>query len=352
MGLPASVLPSTIVEFLADDDPELVRHARADAARLTGLGYQAGFAKLEEVPTSFFELAQRRMATLLEGQALRHGLTTEQAKLAMTERSRTALKERLEDQARYYHLILNFEMAGGKIFRIAPPLAERLLETRIDVPAEALRLPFRSLMLVYDDDASMAAFHLGGPFGRNPQRGSISSILFDLEVGTEPCLLAASLHTRGRRTHGMMQRSMRYGEGTLDAMLSTRWPGTPDEALRTHGRDFHRLLLNTLLYISSDAARTTPPRRDRSARDPLSRSGREFVIAGEGLVPLRPVGRASGHVRVERTGVGSRVRQIVSGHWKYQAHGAGRAERKLLWIEPYWRGPDFAQVVNKARLVR
>ncbi|MEO9229932.1 MAG: hypothetical protein ABI216_13460 [Devosia sp.] len=352
MGLPASVLPSTIVEFLTDDDPELVRHARADAARLTGLGYQAGFAKLEEVPTSFFELAQRRIAEQVADHAKRHGLTTDQAKASISERSYAALKERLEDQARYYHLMLNFEMAGGRIFRIAPSLAERLLETRIDVSPEALRLPFRSLMLVYDDDASMAAFHTGGPFGRNPKRGAISSILFDLEVGTEPCLLAASLHTRGRRTHGMMQRSMRYGEGSLDAMLSTHWPGTPDEALRSHGRDFHRLLLNTLLYISSDGARTTPPRRDRSARDPLSRSGREFVTAGEGLVPLRPVGHGSVHAHVERTGAGSRVRQIVSGHWKYQAHGVGRAERKLLWIEPYWRGPDFAQVVNKARLVR
>ncbi len=36
------------------------------------------------------------------------------------------------------------------------------------------------------------------------------------------------------------------------------------------------------------------------------------------------------------------IRHVVRGHWKAQAHGAGRTLRKQMWIEPYWRGPEGA----------
>jgi len=34
------------------------------------------------------------------------------------------------------------------------------------------------------------------------------------------------------------------------------------------------------------------------------------------------------------------VRQKISGHWKAQAFGKNRTMRKLIWVEPYWRGPE------------
>jgi hypothetical protein len=37
-----------------------------------------------------------------------------------------------------------------------------------------------------------------------------------------------------------------------------------------------------------------------------------------------------------------RVQHVVRGHWKMQAHGEARAQRKRMWIEPYWRGPEGA----------
>jgi len=33
-------------------------------------------------------------------------------------------------------------------------------------------------------------------------------------------------------------------------------------------------------------------------------------------------------------------------------HGAGRLERKVLWIMPFWKGPEFAAVVNKGYEVK
>lgn len=44
------------------------------------------------------------------------------------------------------------------------------------------------------------------------------------------------------------------------------------------------------------------------------------------------------------------VQSLVRGHWKHQAHGALRAERKWIFVEPYWRGPEDAPIaVRKHR---
>lgn len=36
---------------------------------------------------------------------------------------------------------------------------------------------------------------------------------------------------------------------------------------------------------------------------------------------------------------------LVRGHWRNQAHGPGREQRKMIWIDPHVRGPDFADRV-------
>ncbi len=38
------------------------------------------------------------------------------------------------------------------------------------------------------------------------------------------------------------------------------------------------------------------------------------------------------------------VQSVVSGHWKSQAHGIGRAQRKTIFVEPYWRGSEDAPI--------
>lgn len=41
------------------------------------------------------------------------------------------------------------------------------------------------------------------------------------------------------------------------------------------------------------------------------------------------------------------VQVLVRGHWKHQAHGPAGALRKLIHVEPYWRGPDLSPVLAK-----
>lgn len=41
------------------------------------------------------------------------------------------------------------------------------------------------------------------------------------------------------------------------------------------------------------------------------------------------------------------IRFIVRGHWRNQPFGQGREQRKLIFIKPYYKGPDLADLVNK-----
>lgn len=44
-------------------------------------------------------------------------------------------------------------------------------------------------------------------------------------------------------------------------------------------------------------------------------------------------------------------RHVVRGHWKQQVCGPGRVDRKHLFVEPYWRGPELAEVISRDYVV-
>ena len=39
-------------------------------------------------------------------------------------------------------------------------------------------------------------------------------------------------------------------------------------------------------------------------------------------------------------------RFVVRGHYRNQAHGPDRRERKLIYIRPHWKGPPWAEVTS------
>lgn len=46
------------------------------------------------------------------------------------------------------------------------------------------------------------------------------------------------------------------------------------------------------------------------------------------------------------------VQHIVRGHWKLQACGPNLSERKPIWIQPYWRGPEGAAIAVRAHALK
>jgi hypothetical protein len=43
------------------------------------------------------------------------------------------------------------------------------------------------------------------------------------------------------------------------------------------------------------------------------------------------------------------VQVLVRGHYKRQVLGVGRKQRKVIWIEPYWRGPEDAPILTRPK---
>lgn len=82
-------------------------------------------------------------------------------------------------------------------------------------------------------------------------------------------------------------------------------------------------------------------RRTKGAPDLV---GRTYVLGRPITIDCRPA--VAAYLGGRRHAPPS-VQHVVRGHWKNQPHGAARAQRKTLWIEPYWRGDEDAPILTR-----
>lgn len=143
-----------------------------------------------------------------------------------------------------------------------------------------------------------------------------------------------------------------------------------DDTFYTDGLAFYRLILNAVLYLSSDQAELVPtasPRRtiEAQTRDIESRPKRRKLLQTTGrysALDYQEVGASVGPIVIQKGGEeggeggpgGGKplVRFMVRGHWRRQPHGPERQERKLIWIRPHYKGADLATTINKPYLVK
>jgi hypothetical protein len=129
-----------------------------------------------------------------------------------------------------------------------------------------------------------------------------------------------------------------------------------------------RFICNTVLYITNNlhdqVVRDQNPAYD-ALKLKIEQSRKEnrpkLFKRLAGMKP-NPVIVVGGNYTIQRlnvdasgkTGTGSKwnVRSLTSGHWKRQACGEKGKERKLIWIEPYWRGPEAAPITRKIAIVK
>jgi hypothetical protein len=107
------------------------------------------------------------------------------------------------------------------------------------------------------------------------------------------------------------------------------------------------LFYNTVLYI-------TDPGRDRvetesagTRKCKTGKPGKKYTSSYILLRPPRsyvPLGHGDGKI--------IDVRFVVRGHWRNQAIGERHEQHKRIWIKPFWKGPELAELVSKPYLVR
>lgn len=96
--------------------------------------------------------------------------------------------------------------------------------------------------------------------------------------------------------------------------------------------------------VKPQATRRKKKKRKKAKVEEATARPRVYLMGTE--VKLRPeLRRMASEVALGAIeGWQLRTRHIVRGHWKQQPYGPARSLRREKWIEPYWRGPEGADV--------
>lgn len=136
----------------------------------------------------------------------------------------------------------------------------------------------------------------------------------------------------------------------------------PEEAARI--TDVRRIVLNTIIFATNHPDRVLLQNQVYAKQRLLAKQMRN--ASGVELARLEKKAQKLPSSNVQRynvigydmpdfakRGEGDPllVRTLVTGHWRNQPHGAGKTQRRLQWIEPFWRGPEDAPISTPVRVV-
>ena len=314
------------------------------------------------------------LADLAPVRAFLSGYRADMAEAGVDPDDAAANAERL---GRHLDYCLDFELHRRKLFFADASLAWMLAYTSLDIEGRALRLPFPCFGLVFTDRATLdragALLEKEGLLGaeggalrvltvyvkRVPapegRRGVSFSMVFDAGDGRWPHLL---------------RRVLCFGEDDdLDDILASRLPDAgAGQAAETSPlsamRPLVHLAINAILYsTSADVAwplSESPIRRLRARGRQLGKAGQarlahrardlhrqysdEDVFFLPGRIPISRLRRLQQTEREPRGGE-LMARFMVRGHWRRAARGW--RDRRLRWIEPYWKGPELAMIIER-----
>lgn len=402
-------LPPTYYDFVCKLRPYVVELAEQDAQDLLAASdHQGPILSVDDYKSRFAQCMEQVDLKILTDASQKLGISIEQLRPHLTDALPLARAQfaNLYSTINYeYHCLVNFAIGGKKTFYFNDNLSEHLANTEINLKANLVGLPFSSCLLVFTSEAVVNAMHnIRGNSGRR----DVNTIGLDYSAPVSAFLtmLPAGAGLQGRKlmivawqarlpakSYLMLKRELYLGDDwTLEQALRTDWETlTPDDLgigihvdsnsdtieksdddfFYTDGLSFYRVVLNAVLYLSSDQAELIPKKSPRKelqdkAKNTLSVQKRRKVIQEAGrysALDYEDVGSTVGKILIHkgddevesgRLGVSSKplIRFMVRGHWRHQPHGAGNQERKLIWIRPHYKGPDLAALINKPYLVK
>jgi len=115
-----------------------------------------------------------------------------------------------------------------------------------------------------------------------------------------------------------------------------------------------RLIAGLILSMSNAdnfKSRSVPARNGTKKREAGVEPAHRVTMIGR---PISIDCRASVRTYLEGTSkkhAPPSVQTLVRGHHKRQVIGVGRRNRKVIWVEPYWRGPEDAPILTKPKRV-
>jgi hypothetical protein len=261
----------------------------------------------------------------------------------------------------YLRLMVNFDLHRRKAFWVDAALSYMLEHTDLDVAGGELRVPFPSFALALTDRHALSlGERLLARTKDDPLRGQILRVVTvyvseERRGGDRALEITFAFDALGAELPSLVPYAVPAGsESSVREFLD--WvappppatdPPTPDVS---PVRGLLRLVINAILYATSSGVtpevRTALPQAPKQPKLLLAPArSSDSVYFLPGTIDIRSVRRFQ---ELERApGGGSMLsRFMVRGHWRRPQKGW--ADQKLRWIEPYWKGPDMATVIERA----
>ncbi|EEG33488.1 hypothetical protein FAH67_02780 [Neisseria flavescens] len=301
-----------------------------------------------------------------------------------------------------YHFIVNFLLAGRKTFFFSDAISQKLLYTEINVPAKEIQLPFFSCQLVFTEREIIDAFYTKA-LKDNPDLTvdyscpiSVFVTLFDdCDELDGRRIIFNSYHSKYPDTIFLMQKRELFlgNDWNLEQSLRTDWENlTPnnfgygsfyndgniskleDDLFYTDGLLFYRIILNAILYVISSKADFPKKesqirkiekkianaksflKKERLNQETKAISSLDYFEVGlsEQQIILKNQHDNENSESVDYSRLDRKIlrRFMVRGHWRNQRYGSGLTETKLIWIKPYIKGDELAEVINKPYVIK
>jgi hypothetical protein len=264
-----------------------------------------------------------------------------------------------------------FLRSGCRVYEVSDALAKRLAATDVrGVPSVLAKLPFRSIAMrvpaLFGDSELLIS-----EIPSEPLPAGVVNVM-QREDGTwDPKTIDQDLSeewSKGVTVRTLQIAMISAGDAFIREGMNARPKGwtatvllpaklTVEECLDKVRKDVDertatavKFALNLALYLSwPDTGDPMPEVVSDKYKDLQSRlkrlpKGNKRERVKDQLKSISPerrilVGSHLAGVELGGEGIPVTVRTLVAGHWKQQPFGPARAERKLIRIEPYWRGP-------------
>jgi hypothetical protein len=283
---------------------------------------------------------------------------------------------RAELLGRHLDYCVNFELHRRKLFHADASLAWLLAHTSLDIEGRALRLPFPCFGLVFTDRATLDVAETllrkarDDLAGRRVQILTIYARRLPAPAGRSGLGLWLVFDARTAAWPALLGRELCFSEeDDLDAILDSHFAGADPARLPLatrlpEMRELVHLAVNAILYSTSANVpwplTRSPIHRLRSesrSRGKAKRArvehridelGRKYSSEDVFYLPGRiPISQLRELQQVERHPSGHEMmaRFMVRGHWRRA--NPGWVDQRLRWIEPYWKGPELAAIVER-----
>lgn len=180
---------------------------------------------------------------------------------------------------------------------------------------------FQIAVVSYDGAVQRPDNHVG-----TAPKGSILTLSLPSKMSVEECL---------KKAEEVGEEAVATLKFVLNLALYLSWPDTGDPMPEVVADKF-KDLQSRLKRLPKG------PKRDRVKEQLKTTFAERRILVGTHLP----------RVEFGGDGIPVTVRTLVAGHWKHQPYGQGRAERRLIRIEPYWRGPLDAPDSKPTRVVK